>query len=486
MAKIDLRIIEKAAWLLSKPKRIKILVGGRGSAKSISIADVMIMFADQGQRVCCCREFQNSIDDSVHESIKGEIDRMGIESFDVLETKIRNPHSGGEIFYKGLARNISSLKSISGVDKLWIEEGETVSSKSLKVLTPSIRSDASGNEDGEMPEIWITMNRRSSADAIAEKYLSRAEADLARAGYYEDDLMMVAQVNYDENPWFPPELELERSDDFRLLPRAEYDHIWNGTYNDSIENGLIKAEWFDACIDAHVKLGFKPSGAIVTAHDPSESNDAKGVITRHGSVFIAGDEIMVGDGNAGCDWACDVAIGQRADFYTWDCDGLGITLNRQTEQNLAGKKMEVVQFRGSNSVDDPNAPYEEVTHANIDKRNQKTQAETYFNRRAQFYGRLADRMYRTYLAVEEKQRALNPDELISFSSDMVGLKALRHQLTRLPVKPNGSGKIQLLDKAAMKKMGIESPNLGDCAMMSMMMPKIKKTYKPIKQKSAFR
>lgn len=485
MAKIDLRIIEKAAWLLSKPKRIKILVGGRGSAKSLSVADIMIMKADQGARVCCGREYQNSIDDSVHESLKSEIERLGIETM-IAQEKCIKAESGGEMIYKGLARNIASLKSISGVDYLWIEEGETVSHKSLKVLTPSIRSNAAGNEDGRMPEIWITMNRRSSKDAIAEKYLSRAEAELARTGYYEDDLMMVAQVNYDENPWFPPELELERADDYRLLDRAEYDHIWGGQYNDSIDNGIIKAEWFDACVDAHIELGFKPTGSIIVAHDPSESGDAKAVAVRHGSVFLAAEESNIGDGNEGCDWACDMAIHNRADFYTWDCDGLGITLNRQTEKNLAGKKIEVVQFRGSNSPDDPDQPYDEVVEARINRANQKTQAETYLNKRAQYYGRLSDRMYRTYLAVTGQQKAVNPDDLISFSSEIKHLSTLRSQLTRLPLKANGSGRIQLLDKPAMKKLGIESPNLGDCAMMTMMIPKIKAVYKPIRQKSIHR
>ena len=66
MADIDLRIPEGIAWLLSKPKRIKIAVGGRGSGKSIGVGDIMLMLFDHGERICCTREFQNSIDDSIH------------------------------------------------------------------------------------------------------------------------------------------------------------------------------------------------------------------------------------------------------------------------------------------------------------------------------------------------------------------------------------------------------------------------------------
>ena len=114
-----------------------------------------------------------------------------------------------------LSRNITSLKSLAGVKRLWIEEGESVSHKSLKVLTPSIRSSAADNNDGEdPPEIWISMNRGHSSGAIAQKYLKRAESSLKKTGFYEDDLIMVVQVNWRDNPWFPPELEQERLDDY--------------------------------------------------------------------------------------------------------------------------------------------------------------------------------------------------------------------------------------------------------------------------------
>ena len=260
--KVNLELTEGLLWLASKPKRVKIAVGGRGSQKSTGVADLMLMFADYGDRICCTREFQNSIDDSVHENLKDEIERLGIDAkYDVQATKII-AHNGGELIYKGLARNVTSLKSIAGVNKLWIEEGESVSKKSLKILTPSVRSSAKDNvvpiDKVQMPEIWVSMNRGSMKDAIAEKYLSRAEKALSKYGRYEDDLMMVVELNWRDNPWFPPELELERQDDLKNLPRAEYDHIWEGHYSDTVENAIIEPAWFDACIDAHKKLGFEP------------------------------------------------------------------------------------------------------------------------------------------------------------------------------------------------------------------------------------
>lgn len=501
-ARVDLELAEGLVWLLSKPKRVKIVVGGRGSGKSIGVGDIMLGFADQGERVMAAREFQNSIDDSVHELLKTEIERLGVSTMTPMASAIRAA-SGGEIFYKGLARNITSLKSVAGVKRLWIEEGESVSHNSLRILTPSIRSapkakkEASQDEaqadtdtivtDTDIPEIWITMNRRYRTDAIAEKYLSRAEDELARTGRYEDEMMMVVELNWRDNPWFPPELEMERRDDYERLSRAEYDHIWEGKYRDNIENALIKAEWFDACIDAHIKLGFEPRGAVIVTHDPSESGDAKAVLVRHGSVILDGEEFDIGDANAGCDYATDYAIRHDADYFSWDCDGLGITLNRQVTKNLEGKKIEIVQFRGSNGVEDPKLPYDGVKKSTADKL--KTQEDTYKNRRAQYYGRLADRIYRTYMAVEKGERVFDPDDLISFSSQIKHLSLLRTQLTRLPLKPNGSGLIQLMSKQEMKAQTppIESPNLGDCAMISMMRPVPQKArYTPIRQKTVFR
>jgi len=465
MARIDVRITDKIAWLASKPKRIKIAVGGRGSGKSIGVGDLMLGYADRGELICSAREFQNSIDDSVHESLKQEVARLGIEGLIITKTDI-NTSTGGRIFYKGLARNITSLKSLAGVKKLWIEEGESVSEDSLKVLTPSIRSSAESNEEDESPpEIWITMNRGSSADAIAKKYLSRADVQLRKTGYYEDDMIMAVEVNWRDNPWFPPELQQERLDDYENLSRAEYDHIWEGHYNDSVDNAIIPAEWFDAAIDAHIKLGFKPRGQKIVSHDPSdEGKDSKGLCYRHGSVILDVLENAKGDINEGGDWATDYAIDVQADLFNWDCDGMGIGLKRQVESAFKGKKIDFQMFKGSESPDFPNKAYEKGSN---ERGHSKSNKNTFKNKRAQYYWLLRDRFYNTYLAVT-KGEYIDPDQLISISSDIKDMAGLRSEVCRIPKKPNGNGLIQIMTKEEMlRKYKIESPNRADVLMMSM-------------------
>lgn len=469
---LDIDIPEKILWLASKPKRVKIAVGGRGSGKSTGVGDLMLGFSARGERICCTREFQNSIDDSVHENLKIEIDRLGMESlFDVKATEINSVH-GGQIFYKGLARNITSLKSIAGVRRLWIEEGESVSENSLKVLTPSIRSTAASNVSDlhEPPEIWITMNRGSSKDAVAKKYLARAEKSLAKTGYYEDDLMMVVEVNYQDNPWFPPELEQERQDDYENLSRAEYDHIWGGAYSDTVENAIIEPAWFDACVDAHVHLGFEPLGQERVAYDPADTGDDKAVAHIHGSVVLDVRSTSAGEIDTATDWATTFAIERRPDVFTWDADGMGMGLKRQIETALGGKKIEIEAFSGGSGADQPDAVYQ----GSGSIRKPKTNRETFVNKRAQYYWLLRDRMYRTYLAVTKGARVTDPDELISFSSAIGELSALRAEMCRVPRKFNHSGRVQLMSKPDMKKLDIDSPNMADAVMMCMRPLEIRK------------
>jgi phage terminase large subunit len=445
----------------------------------VGVSDVMLMFADQGERICCTREFQNSIDDSVHEGLKEEIQRLGIEdSFETQAQKILAA-SGGEMFYKGLARNITSLKSISGVNKLWIEEGESVSERSLKVLTPSIRSTAAANEEGEdPPEIWITMNRGSKDDAIAKKYLARAEEALAACGRYEDDMIMVVEMNYRDNPWFPPELEMERLDDLENLSEAEYMHTWEGHYYDEVDFAIIKQSWFNSAIDSHLIEGkqWEAAGQKVVAYDPAdEGKDAKGYALRHGSVFLDIDCKADGDFIDGFDWALDKAIHAQADVFTWDCDGMGIGGKLQVQQKLDGKRITQHTFKGSEGADEPDRYY--MPNENDTKQNSKTNKDTFKNKRAQYYVALKDRFFNTYRSVVKGQY-VDHDTMISISSTIPKLNEIRAEVCKIPEKPGGSnGRIQILSKEEMRKMEIKSPNMADAMMMAMV--SLKPNKKPV-------
>lgn len=95
---INIEYVQNLHPVFTKPKRIKIIVGGRGSTKSTGIADYVAAKVSSGELWCCARENQNSIEESVHRTILDEIARLEIEGFDDTKTSITHEASGGRTF----------------------------------------------------------------------------------------------------------------------------------------------------------------------------------------------------------------------------------------------------------------------------------------------------------------------------------------------------------------------------------------------------
>ena len=108
-----LQVPEKLSPLLA-PKKFKVIFGGRGSGKSMTVAAIILMrVMTEGIRVACMREMMNSLDDSVHALLCDEIKRLEMPGFTIYNNRIDH-ESGGQIVYKGLARNPESVKSMHG------------------------------------------------------------------------------------------------------------------------------------------------------------------------------------------------------------------------------------------------------------------------------------------------------------------------------------------------------------------------------------
>jgi phage terminase large subunit len=461
----NLQIPDKLKPLLLKPKRFKVIIGGRGSAKSTSVGNIFLMKIETEQAdVLCLREFQGSIEDSVHKLMKNGVEKLGVsDRFYITDNKVESIASGKGTRYKGASRNSSAIKSAEGYKYSWFEEAQTASKQTLEDLLPTIRAEGS--------ELWFTGNPQSSGDPFSQRFIVPYLEELEKHSYYEDDLHMIIVINWRDNPWFPKELEQQRLWDYENLPRAKYDHIWEGKFNDTVDNAIIQPEWFDACVDAHIKLGIEPTGVEVVAHDPSdEGDDTKGLAYRHGVIIKDVLEKENGNINDGGDWAAAYAIQNQIDVFTWDCDGMGVGLNRQMTQSLSPKKITLDMFKGSNAAKNPNAVFEKIG----DK--VKLNKDAFMNQRAQGYWYLRERMRKTYLAVE-KGEYIDPSELISISGEIKLLPSIRSEVCRIPTKDNSYGKIQILSKPEMKKLGIKSPNLADSIMMAMMYEvKITKQY----------
>lgn len=466
MEPIQLSLPRKLQRVMDSKKKFIVLIGGRGSGKSEGISRILLAKASaEGCSVLCCREFYTSISDSVHKNIKEVAENAGMYWVVPTEQKIRlideTGNAFGEFVFKGLARHSSSIRSATNIMYFWVDEAQTLSQASIQDILPTIRAPGS--------QLYFTGNPQSSGDPFSQRFIVPYKKSLDRDGFYEDDLHLIVVMNYTENPWHK-ELEAQRLWSLEHDPRALYDHIWLGAFNDSVDNSIILPEWFDACIDLHIEKGFDPRGMKVVSHDPADvGGDAKGLVYRHGSVVLDVLEKTDGDVNDACDWATGYANQIQADLFTWDGDGLGAALRAQITSAFSGKKIIIKMFKGSQSAENPYDVYQpdEILHRGEAKTNQ----ETFLNKRSQFYIRFMDRAYKSYLWRVKGQHQ-DPNECISISSKIsCNMEQLRSEVCRIPLKPNPSGYIQIMSKQDMlTKHKIPSPNLADSLMMAMEIP----------------
>ena len=189
--------------------RYKVAYGGRGSSKSWTVAQLLIIKAYQSEtRILCAREMQRSISDSVMQLLADTIDRLGLRSFfDVQVSSIKGAN-GSRFIFEGLRSNITKIKSMEGIDIVWVEEAEAVSFTSWETLIPTIRKPNS--------EIWVTFNPRDELDDTYDRFVVNPPKE-----------SIVAKVNWQDNPWFPEELRKEK-DHMKAKDDTLYRWIWEG------------------------------------------------------------------------------------------------------------------------------------------------------------------------------------------------------------------------------------------------------------------
>ena len=248
---------------LFQPSRYKFIRGGRGSGKSWGVARALLIIGGQKPtRILCTREVQKSIKQSVHQLLTDQIKALGLESFyTVLQTEIRGAN-GTQIFFSGLSDlTVDSIKSFEGCDIVWIEEAQSITERSLKVLVPTIRKEGS--------EIWATYNPELETDPIHQMAVVNPPPGT-----------ISIEMNYGDNPWFPDVLEQERQHAQATMSPEEYGHVWEGRCKPAVDgaiyfNEVSQAEQagrftrvpYDPLLKAHTvwDLGFNDSMTIIIA-----------------------------------------------------------------------------------------------------------------------------------------------------------------------------------------------------------------------------
>lgn len=224
----DLRIrLPEAFAPMLEPARYKIFHGGRGSAKSWTFAELLVLRAYQAPvRILCTREYQNSIEDSVYKLLVDTITRFGLDGFFAKTRAAIVGLNGSEYLFEGLHRNTNSIRSLEGIDICWVEEARIVSEESWQVLIPTIRKDDS--------EIWASFNAESVDDPVWRRFVVAPPPGA-----------IVRKVTFRDNPWFPAVLKAEMEHDARTDADL-YAHVWEGEPRKMSASQVMHGKW---CIE---------------------------------------------------------------------------------------------------------------------------------------------------------------------------------------------------------------------------------------------
>ena len=146
--------------------RHAVIEGGRYSLKSHTVARFLLLTARSRRvRIACLRQFQKSIADSSYQLLIDLIQQYGFSEFVWTNDTITNTNTGSTFIFKGLDRNVeTTIKSLEGIDIAWIDEAQTITLKSIRILNPTIRKPGS-------KIIW-TLNRLTDLDPVISYFIT--------------------------------------------------------------------------------------------------------------------------------------------------------------------------------------------------------------------------------------------------------------------------------------------------------------------------
>ena len=225
------------------------LYGGRGAGKSHSVARALLCKgAENPIRVLCAREFQTSIKDSVHKLLCDQIYDLGLQAhYEITQSTIRGIN-GTEFIFAGIKNNVSNLKSVEGIDICWVEEANNVSQLSWNILIPTIRKENS--------EIWVTFNPELPTDETYQRFVLNPP-----------DNAVVQKVNWNDNPWFPDVLDLERNA-LKTRDFEAYQNVWEGFTRSTIDGAVFAREMQRAEQDGRImNVPYDPVKPVIAVFD---------------------------------------------------------------------------------------------------------------------------------------------------------------------------------------------------------------------------
>lgn len=226
-------------------------------------------------RILCTRDLQVSIKESFHAELKAAIaahDWLAAH-YDVGVDYLRGAN-GTEYLFRGLRHNTSGVKSLAKIDLTIVEEAEDVAENSWLDLEATVfRQDKS--------ELWAIWNPRLDGSPVDKRFRKNPPPNA-----------LITEINWQDNPFFPPGLDALRKREQGRLDPATYAHIWEGEYLTNSDSqvfvGKITIEAFEPGQDWD---GPYMGGDFGFSQDPTAAVE---VWIKDGRAYIAREAFKTG------------------------------------------------------------------------------------------------------------------------------------------------------------------------------------------------
>lgn len=199
------------------------IFGGRDGCKSWGVAQFLILAGTQREeRILCARETQQSISESVHQLLEDTINRLQLDrAYKVQQTSIKGPF-GTEFVFAGLKHNVNQIKSFERINKIWVEEAQSVSKHSWDTVLPTIRTAGA--------KVYITFNPRLASDDTYQRWILNPPPKTC-----------VIKIGWEDNLWLS-EISRTRIEHMRETDPDGFRHVYGGECQSDVEGAIFSQE----------------------------------------------------------------------------------------------------------------------------------------------------------------------------------------------------------------------------------------------------
>lgn len=242
MTNVGTRFCGKYASLFAPPKeRYTIITGGRGSAKSFSVASALLRRTyDDGYNILFTRWTMDSAKDSVIPEFKDKMERLGVsQHFYEWRTSVQNLGTKAKVLFRGLKQSsknqVAKMKSLFGI-KIWVldEAQELVDEALFDVVDNSIRDANTTNE------VWLVLNPTDIDHWIIRRFFTEKGLEVGFNGVH--DGVRYIHTTYHDNAQHLDRSFIEKAERLKETNPEKYDNIYLG-HPLVRKAGLIYPRW---------------------------------------------------------------------------------------------------------------------------------------------------------------------------------------------------------------------------------------------------